>query len=374
MTTPRKDQRNLNFRERDIHYILSRVQSGDCCSVVGVGSVGKSNLLRHLLRKDVQHLHLGQEEADALKTVLIDPNNMLDSLPLQLDPHQPSGWAGYEILMHRLYKSFYPLTGLNDDDKKAFVLAYDQLHNGSNALLPHISLRYLESALEKLFRQDNPVRRPQKICFVFDEFEEMLTQLPAKFFQALRGIRDDYKYQLTYITFTRRSLNHIVEESGGSKLALEPFVELFTDSTHYLGPYSDADATAMLDRLSERQNVNFSPSFRRFLLKSTGGFAGLLRASFRLAAQIPFGTPEDKALQFLADSPAIEAECRTIWESLTQDERVMLIRIVTNQDSSESNSAVRLLLEKQLLKGQGVVEVNPSLFREFVRRIAAKGS
>ena len=275
--------------------------------------------------------------------------------------------------MHRLYKAFYPLTGLNDEDKKAFVGAYNELHNGSNTLLPHISLRYLKSALEKLLRQESPVRRRQKICFVFDEFEEMLTQLPAKFFQALRGIRDDYKYQLTYITFTRRTLSQIVEESGASKLALEPFVELFTDSTHYLGPYSEADATAMLDRLSERQNVNFSPSFRRFLLKSTGGFAGLLRASFRLAGQIPFGTPEDRALQFLANSPAIEVECRTIWDSLTQDERVMLIKIVMNQESSEDNSAVRLLLEKQLLKGQGVVEVNPPLFQEFVRRIAQKG-
>ena len=373
MTTPQRNQRNLNFRETDIRYILSRVQSGDCCSVVGVGSVGKSNLLRHLMLDEVQRYHMGQEEADTLMMVLIDPNNMLDSLPLQLDPHKPSGWAGYEILMHRLYKAFYPLTGLNDEDKKAFVGAYNELHNGSNTLLPHISLRYLESALEKLLRQESPVRRRQKICFVFDEFEEMLTQLPAKFFQALRGIRDDYKYQLTYITFTRRTLSQIVEEFGASKLALEPFVELFTDSTHYLGPYSEADATAMLDRLSERQNVNFSPSFRRFLLKSTGGFAGLLRASFRLAGQIPFGTPEERALQFLANSPAIEVECRTIWDSLTQDERVMLIKIVMNQESSEDNSAVRLLLEKQLLKGQGVVEVNPPLFQEFVRRIAQKG-
>ena len=119
----------------------------------------------------------------------------------------------------------------------------------------------------------------------------------------MRGIRDDYKYQLTYITFTRRTLSQIVEELGASKLALEPFVELFTDSTHYLGPYSEADATAMLDRLSERQNVNFSPSFRRFLLKSTGGFAGLLRASFRLAGQIPFGTPEEQGAPIPGQQP-----------------------------------------------------------------------
>ena len=78
MTTPQRNQRNLNFRETDIRYILSRVQSGDCCSVVGVGSVGKSNLLRHLMLDDAQRYHMGQEEADTLMMVLIDPNNMLE--------------------------------------------------------------------------------------------------------------------------------------------------------------------------------------------------------------------------------------------------------------------------------------------------------
>ena len=46
--------------------------------MVGVGSVGKSNLLRHLMLDDVQRYHMGQEEADTLMMVLIDPNNMLE--------------------------------------------------------------------------------------------------------------------------------------------------------------------------------------------------------------------------------------------------------------------------------------------------------
>ncbi len=368
---PQKKQRDLNFRERDISYILSRVQAGDCVSIVGVGSVGKSNLLRHLLRDDVQSYHLGPEEADLIHMVLIDPNNMLDSLPMSHDSSQPSSWAGYEIIMHRLYKAFYPLTGLSDDEKKTFLFAYEQLHNGNNPLLPHIGLRYLELALEQLLKPDSAVRSRHRIVFVFDEFEEMLKQLPPRFYQTMRGIRDDYKYQVVYLTFTRKPIPQIVDEGGYPKAVLEPFVELFTDSTRFLGPYSEADAIAMIDRLSERQNVNYSPSFRRFLLRATGGHAGVLRASFRLASQIPFGTPEDKALQFLAGSPAIQAECETIWDSLTEDERVTLMRIATNQNISASTGTVRLLLDKQLLQGQGTVEVSPQLFREFVRQKAA---
>jgi hypothetical protein len=364
---PQSRQRNINLREADIKYILDRIKSGDCCSVVGVGSVGKSNLLRHILREDVQRLYLA-EESDLLKMVLIDPNIMLDALPLQTDQAEPSSWAGYEIMVHRLYKAFYPFTGMDPEEQKSFLHAYNALHDGTKPLLPHIGLRYLELALEQLLQPDSAIRRRQRIVFVFDEFEEMLGQLPPKFFQALRGLRDEYKYHLMFLTFTRRSLPQLVEETG-DKQALEPFIELFTDSTHYLGPYSEADATDMLDRLSRRQSVNYSPSFRRFLLRSTGGFAGLLRASFRLAEQIPFGTPEEKALQFLADSPATQAECQTIWESLTTEEQETLLRIVTNQSVQTTSTAVRLLLEKQLLTGQGAVDINPPLFKEYVRRM-----
>lgn len=364
--SPKKQQSNLNFREREINYLLNRLQAGDCCSVVGVGSVGKSNLLRHLLRDEVHSFHLGPEEGDRIHMVLVDPNNMLESLPMPHAPDQPSAWSGYEIIMHRLYKAFYPLTGLSDEEKKSFLFAYEQLHNGNNPLLPHIGLRYLELALEQLLKQDSPVRSKIKIVFIFDEFEEMLDALPPKFFQTLRGVRDDYKYQLMYLTFTRKPISQILDENGYDKLALEPFVELFTDSTLFLGPYTEQDAIGMLDRLSERQNVNFSPSFRKFLLKATGGHAGILRASFRLASQIPFGTPEDRALQFLAGSPAIQSECRTIWDSLTEDERVTLSQIARSENVSASTAVVRLLLEKQLLTGQGEVEINPQLFREFV--------
>jgi len=367
---PQKRQRNLNFREQEIAYILSRMKVGDSVSVVGVGSVGKSNLLRHFLRDDVQRLHL-DEEGDWIHMVLIDPNNMLSSLPLTPNSKTLSGWSGYEIMTHRLHKAFYPLTGLDQEEKKAFLYAYEQLHNGNNPLLPFIGLRYLELALEQLLQQDSSVGRNLKVVFVFDEFESMLLHLPTKFFQTLRGLRDDYKYQLMYITLTRRSIPQIIEEKDYSWNELEPFVELFTDSTLFLGPYSESDAIAMLDRLSARQGVNYPPSFRRFLLRVTGGYAGILRASFRLAGQIPFGTPEDKAFQFLAENVAIITECQTIWESLTEAERVALRQIVANQSEDVSVTAVSLLLEKQLLPRQGV-EINPPLFQEFVRREANK--
>lgn len=368
-------QRDPNFRKYEIGYILGRVKAGDSCSVVGVGSVGKSNLLRHLRRPEILVHHLGEEARD-LSIVVVDPNNMLESLPLQighaLGEDSRSSWSGYEIMTHRLYKAFYPFNGFSPEEVKELTYAYRMLRDGQNPLLAHLGLRYLEHVLDLLLTptQDDKKR---KIVFVFDEFEDMLAKLPARFFQTLRGLRDDYKYRLTYVTFTRRGLPQLVAENGYDRLALEPFVELFTDSTLYLGPYSENDARAMLDRLTERKKQTYPPSFRGFLLRASGGHAGLLRASFELANHISFGTAESEALRFLVNSKPILDECQTIWDSLSLDERLLAKEVLKHPESlGKEPQVVALLREKQLLKGdENALELSPPLFREYVRHSAA---
>jgi hypothetical protein len=367
---PEKRQRDLSFREQEIGHILSRINTiGESCSVVGVGSVGKTNLLQHLREGETQYYHL-REDSRLLNLVLIDPNNMLDSLPLLTGGTSP--WAGYEIMMHRLYKEYYPFAGFNEEQARMIKAAYDQLRNGENRLLPHIGLRYLELALEQILGSHVEHGRDRKIAFIFDEFEEMLANLPPKFFQTMRGIRDDYKYQLTFVTFSRKPMPQLIEENGYDALLLEPFVELFTDSTIYLGPYSDNDAMAMLDRLTVRKHIKpFPPSFRKFLLRVTAGHAGMLRASVGLATQIPVGTAEQDALRFLANSLEIQAECLTVWDSLTHAEKDMLRQIAQDPVINSPDLVLSLLEQKHLLKVvDNRADINPPLFREFVRQNA----
>ena len=43
----------ITYRAPEVKQILAAVQAGDSCSVIGIGSVGKSNLMRFLQREDV---------------------------------------------------------------------------------------------------------------------------------------------------------------------------------------------------------------------------------------------------------------------------------------------------------------------------------
>ena len=106
-----------------------------------------------------------------------------------------------------------------------------------NPLYAYMGIRYLELGLQFF------LRKGIQIVFMFDEFEEMLDQMPVKFFHTLRGLRDNNKQSLSYLTFTRAPLTTLIERKGLDMLKYEPFIELFTDNVYYVGPYNEKDCT-----------------------------------------------------------------------------------------------------------------------------------
>jgi hypothetical protein len=359
----------LDFRVTEVAYVMQRWQAAESCSIVGIGSVGKSNLIQHLTDVEVQQHYLGDKDASQFKAVLIDPN-MMGALPDTGDAlDQIRCWAGYELMMHRLFLSFYPLDILGTDDARRFFETYQMLQDGTNPLYAYMGLRYFELGLQFF------LRRGLRIVFMFDEFEDLLHQMPVRFFQNLRGLRDTHKTQLSYMTFTRSPLPVLVDRYSVPTLAVEPFVELFTDNVYYVGPYNDADAHRMADRLMKRRNKPLSESMSQFLLEATGCYAGLMRAAFHLAEQHdgPRSTAEyDHLLAQLAINIAIRAECRTIWTSLTPSEQFVLKaagRLHSYSVNAETEQAVLDLVQKRLLRLdriQNVLEIHPPLFRLFV--------
>ena len=58
-----EDQLPITFRASEVEQIMAVLRAGESCTVVGIGSVGKSNLLRFLQREDVRQAYLGDEWA-----------------------------------------------------------------------------------------------------------------------------------------------------------------------------------------------------------------------------------------------------------------------------------------------------------------------
>jgi len=372
MDSTRNPQHALTFRKEDVSYIMNRWKVGESCSVIGVGSVGKSNLLHHLANTNVQQHYLDLEQPESFKAIIIDPN-MLGALPA---PDKNSDavrcWAGYELMMHRLFMAFYPFDVLGNEEAQEFYDTYQALQDGMNPLYAYMGVRYFELGLDFF------LRRGIRIVFMFDEFEKMLEGLPIQFFLNLRGLRDANKRQLSYLTFTRTPLSAIVDKLGFPTQTIEPFIELFTDNTYYIGPYNDADAAEMIEVLLHRHQKRYDEAAIRFLKWATGCNAGLLRATFRLLdsvgrLDVPV-TQDDEFIRPLVIRRPIRLECQTMWQSLTDVEMTVLKAVsghITYDIDSKTEQGVAMLVQKQLLrvdKAHNTLHIQPPLFRLYVNQ------
>jgi hypothetical protein len=368
----RTRQQPPDFRREETTYVMQRWRASDSSALVGVGSVGKSNLLQHLANPSTQKHYLEGVNENNFKAIIIDPN-LLGPLPNEgsADFDQVRCWAGYELMMHRLYMAFYPFEVLGED-AEAFYNIYRSFQDGNNPIYAYMGLRYFELGLDFF------MRRGIRIVFMFDEFEDMLRYLPVKFFQTLRGLRDANKRQLSYLTFTRAPLPVLVDRFDIPKLEIESFIELFNDGMRYVGPYNENDARRMVDNLISRNQKNYPKATIDFLLWATGRYAGLLRSGFRLLDQVgPIDAGSqmnDEMLAKFAKRRAIREECQTLWSSLTPIEHDMLKAIAGLIQFEQSNpemddKVMAMLVQKRLLRIDRLnnsLHIEPPVFRVFV--------
>jgi hypothetical protein len=357
---------------------MERWRGSESCSLIGVGSVGKSNLLQHLADSAVQSYYMRDiGEGSLFKAVIIDPA-MLGALPgSNSSENEPVRcWAGYELMMHRMFLAFYPFNDLSTEDARVFFETYQALQDGKNPLYAYMGLRYFELGLEIFMKQGI------QIVFMFDEFEEFLKQMPIKFFLTLRGLRDVNKKQLSYLTFTRSPLPDLLSRFDIDPLAIEPFTELFTDNAVFVGPYNENDARAMLTELVKRNNGSYESYTLEFLMWATGRYAGLMRSGFRALETMgtidanTVMTRSETLLQELAIKHSVRTECQTLWLSLSDREKVMLKQLTSdrpniNSSSQEAQETFALLQQKQLVNiNSNKLTISPPVFRFYVKNQA----
>lgn len=371
MLKSRGRKQDIDFRKDEVSYIMQRWRGAASCSLIGVASVGKSNLLQHLIDPDVHRAYLPQMGIGQFKPVIIDPN-LLGPLPTNdAEKSQISSWAGYELMLHRLFMAFYPFDDIiGPEEGERFYQLYEQLQDGKNPLYAYMGLRYFELALDILMRHDIHV------VFMFDEFEKMLRKLPENFFQALRGLRDANKRNLSYLTFARAPLNILVEQYDKDPLEMEPFTELFTDNILYIPPYNEIDAKKMVDALMDKNGKRYSDIAINFLLTTTGSYAGLIRSGFSILGALgtinQSSVMDSNLIRQMAGRRPIRMECERIWQSLTPPEQHILrasAGLETYDSNPETDDAVTMLIQKRLLyidHANNNLHIQPPLFKAFV--------
>jgi hypothetical protein len=297
----------VGFRAETLQQVVRLLRSGESCSLIGVGSSGKSNIARHLARADVRREYF---QAEAPVTLIV----YLNCKPFAQRP--PS--ALYLHALDQLARALAEAEGEVRHEQPAL----DELWQAAQAQPDALARRNLDVALGRLVQAG-----ARHILFVLDDCDDLFASAPPVLFSDLRGLRDNYKVVLAYLTLTRREPVFLRPDTR----EYEELFELLSAPGHTIpvAPYVDADGLLMLHRLAARQSPprTLAEGDARQLFLLGGGHAGLLRALFfasQVDPDISNGGLTTAASERLVTHPDVEAECRKIWDSLEPEEQAAL--------------------------------------------------
>jgi hypothetical protein len=290
----------LNFRAVEVRQILSHLAAGESCQIIGANGSGKSNLMQYLSQPGILEHYLGEEGG---KYLLVYLNIYL--LIKQND------WGLYELMLHKL------ITHLEMRGVPEHILqSLDEMHRrATDKGTMHLALRYLDRALSMITQIGC-----ERIVFLFDEFGQLVRDLSPDCYSALRGLRDEHKYQLMYVTASDRMLGELREDS----FEFELFNDLLCGHPIWLMCYSLDDTRLMVDRIAARSELSFNTVDIESIFLVSGGHPGLIRA---LLQSVRRGLPVEEAV--LADDPQVKDECHQIWRSLAVSEQHALMQIAS---------------------------------------------
>jgi hypothetical protein len=336
----------LSFRSELLQDLMPGLYAGECCALIGVSGVGKTNLVRFLQRPDVQNAYWGDDTA---WIVLIDTNSLAASM-------KSPEFVVLELMIHRLI-----LEAERHKLPAVLVADFDRLHSTLIAQPDvYLALRYLDRICRRLC-EDEQIH----IIFAFDQFEDIWTSLDARLFLNLRYLRDEYKYRLAYLVITRERLRRSHKEPQ----SVEAFWELFSAHTFGLGMYDEADATIMLERIAHRRGITVADELRRAAISTSGGHPALLRAVFWELYNRPLQAIEPVDVSRV---DKIAEECAKIWNDLLPGEQQIVRAIISGRSQLlEDAPALAELCLKEIVSQDGSRLFSP-IFHAFVNRLGGE--
>ncbi len=303
----------VEYRADIIAQLFDLLRAGESCALVGVGSSGKSNIARHIARADVRQHYLGEAAAH---TVIL----RLNCKPYALRPLPDFYIYILDEIDPVLQELDGPFSAIRPD--------IASLSREAQTYPDHLALRRLDRALGAIVRSG-----AKNVMLILDDCDQLFTEGPGVLFSDLRGLRDNYKGILAYLTLTRHEPVFLRKDAR----EYEEFFELISPPGHTwpLRPYQPADGIHMIQRLGARQTPPrvLSEAAALRLHQMGGGHAGLMRTLFFLT-QSKTGILPPETAEGMAAEADVRGECRKILDSLEEDERLDLFRIANGMTPS----------------------------------------
>lgn len=364
----------LLYQRDDTALAFRLIDAGESQAFVDVGASGKSNFVRHLVRDLVKQQYIPDRKPYQVLMILLNPHQIIH---LEENALQHSGriWPGYELMLNRLK---YHVNRLDDhrllpqeedmlnEVKTVVVKAYQSMFGGT-PLMVQSSIRLIEDAVSAVLE----LGPRWQIVFILDELEEFLRSLPVEFFQSLRGLRDDHKRRVMYMTTSRHTPSQLLQKVTDQEqyMVLEGFIELFHDFTNYLHPLDDVSVQHNLRRYAYRYHITLSSQQEDYLRYATGSHIGLMRRGYIFAYNTEVHKiPRERFPEhLLLNSEKVQRDCTSLYDSLSGQEQTVMKHIARGQLNVPPDVR-QMLFNKHLINKDGQIMI--PVLREYLMRLS----
>lgn len=335
------------FRQPETEKLFKWMQAGESASIIGISGVGKSNLFNHIRDPYTQAHFLGELDGS---TIIVRAN--FHYIP------DFSDRSIYSLILEQLelLEGDAERLGLTHENIEQISRYHELLLDAREDILK--VQRYFKLALRVLLAQSS-----RRLVFLFDQFDDVYQEAEPRLFANLRGLREAYKYRISYLVFTRDLLPNLIEMDQ----AREEFYELLASNIMGLKPYAKSDAMSVLDRISGRNKLGLNDALRDRLYELASGHAGLLRAALLGATQHQLigQLHQDNAAELLLQIPGVAMECEKLWRSLSVHEQRTLMAKAQGFDTAVDPTIVTQLQIKGLMMEEDAGIFSP-IFARFI--------
>ena len=305
----------IDFREKEARELGSHLRRRQSINIVGLKRIGISNLLRFFMyHKDIIKTYIGDNREH-----LFIPIDLNDLIELEIYPF----WVlTLKRIVDASEKSTLPQTVkdkiaslfLNSVQSQDLFLLKDSVRH---ALLLIVN----EGVLPTLF---------------FNRFDRISAAFTPSFFDNLQGLQDATHQELTYVFTSFRSLNSIFP---AAKTSLSVFTQII-----YIQPASEKDIRTIYDTYKHRYSFNLNQTIEQELFNMINGNVQYLQLALIILSEKKNSEIKSKEELFkvLCRDERITLQLEELWESLSKDEKKILLKIAKQekitQEDREKNS------------------------------------
>jgi hypothetical protein len=331
------------YREHEVRTIAGWIEADESGAVVGLAGAGKSNLLKFLC-----------DYPNAFDQYFAQPGPVVVPVPVDLN-----NLPAYDIsTFYRLIlRSFFEARESFDPKlQKPVIQFYRDNMKEQDPFLP-------QSALRELFflMQAEHV----KVVLILDRFDRFCEVATPQMFDTLRGFRDTFKQNLSYIIGLRYEIDYLPEPEKLGELH-----ELLDLHICWVQPLQGADAHRFIQEEIETVPEPPTEAEVETMLALTGGYPALLKATcywWRTAKDRP---GVDGWTVALRQEQSIHNRLSELWSDLTQEEQLTLSDLAKETSpknlANHHQHALTRLAAKGLCRHQDEVwSINGLLLEDF---------